>query len=108
MQASYAIQYGAAPATAASLSSSLFDLLFKLMTSAVIVNFGHLAVRRLTASMDTEDTVQEKEEQEQATVDNPVVVARQTEAHQGGEGNAATEATGEALVVAAGAGKATV
>jgi hypothetical protein len=56
MQASYAIQYGAAPATAASLSSSLFDLLFKLMTSAVIVNFGHLAVRRLTASMGTEDT----------------------------------------------------
>jgi hypothetical protein len=50
-QSAFAIQHGADPATVASLVVTVFDLLFKLVTSMVMVNFGHLVTRRLSAAM---------------------------------------------------------
>jgi hypothetical protein len=86
LQSAYALEHGAAAATVASLSSSLFDLLFKLMTSAIMLNFGHLAIRRLTATEAGGVAVvgTEQEAQVQTISDNPMVDYENSSKEKGG------------------------
>jgi hypothetical protein len=67
-QSAYALQYGADPATVASLLVTGFDLLLKLIISVVLISFGHLAFKPF---QDEEPTTKEEESAGTTAVNNP-------------------------------------